>query len=103
MNPTLKTKRHWWQIFVFILESYLALTGVVLFVLAVGRIDVEGPIAWYMLWGCFGAIVGLFFTGMVLIIFSRQVKPGLIALAFACGAVALLVLLAPLFAAAKRF
>ena len=86
---------------VFAQEAYLVLMCLVMVVLAFGRIETQGPAAGYLTLSLFSVVGSLFVTGIILIIF-RQLKPGLIAMAFACGTVALAVLLAPLFAAAMR-
>lgn len=101
MNSTPKTKKLWWQILVFAQEVYLALMAFIFFVLAFGRIDTEGPTIGYMGWSYLATIISLFVSGIALIA-SGKIKSGLIALAFAVSAFVLLVLLLPLFVAAKR-
>ena len=102
MNVISKTKERWWQIFVFAQEAYLALMGLTFSVLAARRLDVEGPAADYMLLGYFAAIIGLFFSGVVLIKFGKT-KTGWIALAVAVGAAfAFVVLILPVLAHGKR-
>jgi hypothetical protein len=101
MNSMLKTKRCWWQIFVFAQEAYLSVTAFVFSMLAFGRIDTDGSTMWYMLWSYFAAIIGLLVSGITLIVCGKT-KSGLIALAFAVSAFILLFLLAALFAAMKR-
>ena len=97
-----KTKGRWWQIFVFAQETYLALSGLIFSVLAVRRLDVAGPATDCMLLGYLAAIIGLFFSGAVLIKCGKT-KTGWIALAFAAGAAfAFVVLILPVLAHAKR-
>jgi hypothetical protein len=101
MNSMLKIKRRWWQIVIFAEEAYLALTALVLFVLASGRIDVDGPTAAYMFWSYLAVIVASLISGLILIVFGKR-RSGSVVLAFAVGAFVLLILLLPAFAAAKR-
>jgi uncharacterized membrane protein SirB2 len=100
MDSMPKIKRRWWQILVFIQETYLALTGVAFLVLLHERAD-YGPTPLYMFWGYLAAIVGLFISGIVLIILGKK-KHGLIALAFASTAIVWLMLILPAFAASHR-
>jgi hypothetical protein len=101
MNPTPKIRRSWWQIIVFVEEAYLTLTGFLFFILATGRIDTDSSTAAFMGLSYLAVIVALLISGALLIAFGKK-KPGVVALAFALGAFALLVLLMPLFAALKK-
>jgi hypothetical protein len=101
MDSMPKIKSQWWQILVFAQEVYLALAGLTFLVLAVERGDSNATIAFYMFWGYLAAIVGTFISGIILIIFDKR-KLGLIAFAFAVGAIVWLILLLPMLATVHR-
>jgi hypothetical protein len=101
MNLTPKTKRHWWQTFVFAEEVYLASASFIFCVLAAERVEVDGSAVVYMVYSYLFVIVGSFISGVTLITSGKK-KAGLIALAFAASAFVLLVLVVPAAVAAHR-
>jgi len=101
MNWIPKVKKPWWQIFVFAEEAYLAAVSLILFVLAAGRVDVDGPTMAYMVWSFLVVIVGSFLSGIILVACGKT-KSGQIAILFAASAFILLLLFLPALAAAKR-